>query len=162
MLSFFFGCLGATTQEDSPGWDPRYTYREPSTALKLYLLFLGIVCFVCFAKLIQIWRIAPPFALSRRIVDGNYSRRLKRLSKSLQQWIGLTFLGWGLWMSTSIYDVSGRLLEQKRIGGADIAFVSWDYSVILTMALSVVLFLFVSRWHMLNRIDWLESRKNQE
>jgi hypothetical protein len=162
MLSFFLGCLAAATQEDSPGLDPRYMYREPSTALKLYLLFLGIVCFVCFARLIKIWRIAPPFALSRRIGDANYQRLLTCLSKSLLQWIGLTFLGWGLYMSTSVYDVSGRLLDQKRIGRADIAFVSWDYAVILTMALSVVLFLFVSRWHMLNRIDWLESRKNQE
>jgi hypothetical protein len=27
MLSFFFGCLAAATQEDSPGWDPRSIYR---------------------------------------------------------------------------------------------------------------------------------------
>jgi hypothetical protein len=89
-------------------------------------------------------------------------RLLIGLSKSLQQWIGLTYLGWGLYMSTSVYDVSGRLLDQKRIGSADIAFVSWDYAVILTMALSVVLFLFVSRRHMLNRMGWLENRKKQE
>ncbi len=39
----------------------QYVIREPTTAFKIYVLFLVIVCVVVVAKLIRLWIVVPPF-----------------------------------------------------------------------------------------------------
>jgi hypothetical protein len=144
-------------QQDSAGWDLRYIYREPSTSFRLYLLFLLVVCIVASIRLIRIWRAAPPFRLSAEANSPAYLRLLQTSSTSLKQWIGCTFLAWGILTSTSLYDDCNRLLGQKVLGSGAILFVIEDYSAALTLALLVVLFLFLVLWHILNRIQHLPN-----
>jgi len=80
---------------------------------------------------------------------------LQASGTSLKHWIRCTFLVWGIFASISIYDVCDRLLDEKRVGSFVILFVVQDFSTALTMALLVVLFLFLVRWHMLERIEQL-------
>ena len=131
--------------------------REPSSSFKTYMLFLLVVCVVTSIKLIRGWRAAPPFRLSRQANNPSYLQLLQASCASLKQWISFTFLGWGIFASLSLYDVGDRLLDDKRIGSFVILFVIEDFSSALSMALLVVLFLFLARWHMLRRIEHLRN-----
>lgn len=138
-------------------WNPRYIIREPSTSWKLYLLFLLIVCLVTSVELLKAWRSAPPFRLSNEAGNPAYLRMLEASRTRLKQWIYCTFLAWGILISTSLYDVSNRLLGEKTIGSGVILFVLGDYADSLTMALLVVLFAFLARWHLVARIEHLRE-----
>lgn len=133
-------------------------WRQPSASFKLYLLFLLVACIVCAARVIRIWWIAPPFMLSRRSESTSYLRLLQKASNSTKQWITLTFLVWGIFMAITLYDVCTRLLGEKVIGSCDLVIVFADYSAILMLTLFAVLILFVARWHMLKRIDFLGNQ----
>jgi hypothetical protein len=141
--------------QESATWDLRRMTREPSTGMMIYVLFLFLVCIVTSVKLVRVWRAAPPFRLSRQASSPAYLELLETSSSSLKQWIGSTFLGWGIVASISLTDVCSRLLDDKGIGSSVILFVIQDFSTALTMALLVVLFLFLVRWQMLKRIEHL-------
>jgi len=143
--------------QESTTWDPRHIFRDPSTSFKTYVLFLLVVCVVASIKLIRVWHGAPPFRLSRQANSPSYPQLLQASSASLKQWISFTFLGWGIFASMSLYDVCDRLLDEKRIGSFVILFVIEDFSSAFSMALLVVLFLFLARWHMLRRIEHLRN-----
>ncbi len=127
--------------------------REPSTSMMIYVLFLFLVCIVTSVKLVRVWRPALPFRLSRQASSPAYLQSLESSSSSLKQWIGSAFLAWGIFASISLTDACNRLLANKTIGNFVILFVIQDFSMTLTMALLVVLFLFLVRWHMLKRIE---------
>jgi len=143
--------------QESVGWDPRYMTREPSTSLKIYMLFLFVACFVVAIKLIRIWRAAPPFRLSRQAGNPTYLQSLQASSTSLKQWIGCTFLGWGILFSISLHKVCDRLLDDESMGRFAILFAIQDFATTLTMALLVAVFLFLVRWHMLDRMERLRN-----
>jgi len=124
--------------------------------MKFYLLFLFVVCILASVKLVRVWRAAPPFRLSRKAGSPAYLQSLETSSTSLRQWIGSTFLAWGIFASVSLYDVCNGLLDSKSsIGSFVILFVIQDFSTTLTITLLVVLFLYLVRWHMLKRIERL-------
>lgn len=141
--------------QESGTWDLRYVDREPSNILKIYILFLLVVCIVTSVRLIRVWRAAPPFGLSRQAGNPAYLRLLHASSTSLRQWIGATFLGWGIFASVSLHDFCNGLLAEKSTGHGVISFAIQEFSTTLTIALLVVLFLFLARWHMLERIERL-------
>ncbi len=119
------------------------------------MLFLLVVCVVTGIKLIRAWRVAPPFRLSRQAGNPAYLQLLQAWSTSLKQWIGSTFLGWGILASISLYEVCDRLLDVKGMARFAILFVVQDFAVALVMALLVAVFLFLVRWHMLDRMQHL-------
>ena len=129
--------------------------REPSTAMKIYILFLFLVCIVTSVKLVRVWRAAPPLRLSRQASSPTYLQLLETSSRRLTQWMVSTFLAWGLFASISLTHVCNQLLNDKRMGQFVILFVIQDLSTTLTMALVTVLFSFLVRWHMLKRIEYL-------
>jgi hypothetical protein len=141
--------------QESLIFDYQHLIREPSTSFKLYVLFLLASCVVTGTKLIRVWRAAPPFRLSRRANSPEYLELLRRSRRSLKQWIGLIFLSYGILFSTSLYDVCNRLLGDNRWGSEAILLVVEDYATGLNMALWVVVFVFLARWHMLKRIERL-------
>jgi hypothetical protein len=141
--------------QESPTWDLRYIDRPLSTSMKMYVLFLFVVCILASVKLVRVWRAAPPFRLSRKAGSPAYLQSLETSSISLRQWIGSTFLAWGICASVSLYDVCNRLLESKGSIGSFVILFIQDFSTTLTMALLVVLFLYLVRWHMLERIERL-------
>jgi hypothetical protein len=144
-------------QEELVGWDLQNIHRQPSTSLKLYLLFLLFVCAVTTVKLLKAWQAAPPFRLSRQACNPTYLRGLEASSISLKHWIGCTILAWGILTSTSLYEVCNRLVGEKTIGSATFLVLLEDYSTVLSMALIVVLFVFLVRWHLLTRIERLRK-----
>lgn len=131
--------------------DPRYITREPSTGLNLYLVFLLTVCIMTILQILKAWRAAPPFRLSRRVNNLTYLKMLEASRTRLKQWIFCTFLAWGILTSISLYDVCSRL------GSGEFLFVLEDYATTLTMALLVILFAFLVRWHLVTRIEYLHK-----
>jgi hypothetical protein len=132
--------------------------REPSAGMNAYMLFLFITCVVTSIKLIKVWRIAPLFRLSRLVDRPHYLQLLLTSTSSLRLWIGLTFLGWGIFASVSLYKVCDKLLDENRIGNSVILFIIEDFSTAFTMTLLAVLFLFVVRWHLLKRIENVQAQ----
>jgi hypothetical protein len=96
-----------------------------------------------------------------RAGSAAFLQSLEISSTSLRQWIGLTLLAWGIFASVSLYHGCNRLLDSKSTGSFMILFVIQDFSTTLTMALLVVLFLYLVRWHMLKRIERLRHMPGQ-
>src|ERR1700687_5166441 len=141
--------------QESSTWDLRQLTGRPSTSEEIYILFLLLVCIVTSVKLVRIWRAAPPFRLSRQASSSGYLVLLETSSSSLKQWIGSTFLGWGIFASISLTEVCNRLFDNQRIENSMILLIIRDFSTALPMALLVVIFSFLVRWHMLKRIEHL-------
>jgi hypothetical protein len=140
--------------DESVGWDP--VVQEPSIAFRLYLLFLVIACSVTVVRLIRIWLAVPPFS-SKGASDPDYIKLLRKSSLSLFHRIGCTFLGWAILCATTLYVVCRGLLDEKATGWAVIQFMIRDISLELGMALWVVSFIFLVRWHVSNRIERLRD-----
>ena len=134
-------------------WDPRAITSTPSVSLKLYMLFLLVVCIVTSIKLVRLWRMAPPFRAQRQRDNSAYLSLLQSSAASLKQWISFTYLGWGVFASISLYNLCNQLLDDKRVGGLMVVFLVREFSTTLTMALLVALFAFLAQWHMSRRIQ---------
>ena len=141
--------------DESLGWDP--VVQEPSIAFRLYLLFLVIACSVTVVRLIRIWLAVPPFWCSKRASDPDYIKLLRKSSLSLLHWIGCTFLVWAILCATTLDVVCRGLLDEKATGWAVIQFMIRDISLELGLALWVVSFIFLVRWHVSNRIERLRD-----
>jgi hypothetical protein len=94
-------------------------------------------------------------ASSPRANDPVYLKLLLTSSRSLSQWIGCTFLAWGILVSTTLYEVSRGMMNEKVTGRLIILSEIRELSTALSMALLVALFVFLVRWHVLARIDGL-------
>src|SRR5208282_6736948 len=123
---------------------------HPATSLssRLYALFLLVVCVITIIKLVRIWRHAWPFRLARQAKNPAYLGLLQATSSSVTQWTLCTFLAWGILMTISLSDDCVRLSNQRVIGTWIILDIIQDYAGILTATLSIVLFLFLIRWHL--------------
>lgn len=136
-------------------WDYRRMWDGPSPYLWLYLLFLLLACIVAIAKLLRVWRVAPPFKLSTVTDRSAYARTLRASASSLQRWIGATFFSWAILVSFNVINVGQRILEQREPWGASVLIVIMSYSEALSGALLVALLLYLIRWHILKRIEYL-------
>jgi hypothetical protein len=130
-------------------------HSTPSTAVKLYVLFLVVVCVVTAIKLARLWIAVPPFRLNRKTLNPDYLRRLENAQTSLKQWMVATLLVGGIFVSVSVYDVCNRLLDQKRFGDLLIIFIIAEFSTALSSCLIVVLFILLVRWHIIKRLERL-------
>jgi hypothetical protein len=145
-------------QESTSGaWDLRTIYAEPSGSTKIYVLFVFVVFIVTSIKLMKVWRAAPPFRLSRRAQNPIFLEFLQRSATSLKQWIGFTFIGWGIYASMSLYHLCNELLALKSLAGFIVLYDIGEFVTGLTMALLVVLFAFLARWHIVKRIERLSN-----
>jgi hypothetical protein len=71
--------------------------------------------------------------------------------------MGFALLGWGLVASTDAYQACNHLLSAKAIGTTLILLEIRDSSAHLSLALLVALFLFLTQWHLQNRIERLSE-----
>jgi hypothetical protein len=138
-------------------WDIRTICYAPSTKLKLYVLFLLVVCIVTSIKLARLWIAAPPFRLSRQAHNPAYLQKLESAKDSLRQWMAVTLLVWGIFTCVSVYDVCNRLLDQKAFGGLLLISLVADFSTALVVCLVVVLYSLLVRWHLIKRIERLHK-----
>lgn len=143
--------------QETVTWDPQNMIVEPSIGQKTYVLFLVVVCVVTIIKLIRIWRVALPFRLSTQANNPSYLKLLRVCHRSLCHWIGCIFLAWAILSSTAIYNFCHGMLSEKVTGRIVILFAIRDFFTSLSMALWVVLFVFVVRWHASSRIERLRD-----
>jgi hypothetical protein len=134
-------------------WDPIYVDGAPSTISKIYVLFLFFACVVTLFNLVRVCRTVPPFSNKIPIVPSAYVKMLQTCACRFGRWIGLIFLAWGLLTSTSVYNLCRGLLVEKTTGRNQILLMIQDFSTTLIPALGVVLFVFLPRWRILDRID---------
>ena len=138
-------------------WDLQQIYREPSTSVKIYVLFLLVVCIVTSVELFRAWRVAPPFRLSRQVGNPSYPKMLEASRTRLRQWILCIFLAMGILTSINLSDVCNLMLGEKTMGHGLILFAFRDYGADLTLGFLAVLFAFLVRWHFLARIERLHG-----
>jgi|SRR5215469_4010374 len=100
--------------QETSTWDLRSLSPPFLPGGGLYLLFLFAACLSATAKLVKLWRAAPPFRLERQEKNPAYLQMLEVTSGSLRQWTICTFLAWGLLASVGLYDFCNRLLGEKR------------------------------------------------
>ena len=146
--------------QETTTWDLRHAYPPFSDGLRVYTLFLFSVGFVYLVKLTRVWRNAPPLRLSRQKGNLAYVRYLEDASSGLNHWMGLIPLVWGIYASTHLYNVCAGLQMSKVVSHQTILFILQDFSTGLSMTLLVMLFLFLVRWHLLRRVQFL-SRANK-
>src|SRR5215469_523149 len=137
--------------QETSTWDLRSLSPPFLPGGGLYLLFLFAACLSATAKLVKLWRAAPPFRLERQEKNPAYLQMLEVTSGSLRQWTICTFLAWGLLASVGLYDFCNRLLGENAVRRFEILFAIEGFSTALTMALLMMLFLFLLRWHILRR-----------
>lgn len=141
-------------------WDLRQLYWEPP-GFRYYFLFLLLVWGVTGTKIIKIWR-----RLRRAETQGwqsgaGYDRELRTSVLTLLRWTGLTLLGWGLFMSVSIGDVSASLLADSAKGKIQVLLFVRGYAPTLTMALVTATVLYLVHRSLWKRIETVaQSGKN--
>lgn len=138
-------------------WDLRNMTREPSIGFRLYMLVALVACVAGIIQLSRIWRAAPPFRLSRQFDSPLYLRTLQTTSSSFQQWMGFTFLLWGLLASVSASSTCFRLYGEKVNTTIEILSATTDCVVALNLALFTVTFLYLMRWQVVTRIESLRK-----
>jgi len=139
------------------GWDVRTIYVHVPASWRIYVLFLLTVCIVTLVKLLRVWLGALPFRLSRKAGDRAYLSYLQTLATSLNHWIAFTYLGLGTYVGFDVYDAFGRILDQKLLGTYAALATVQQLAGAFTMALAVILFAFLVRWHVVNRIAHLQT-----
>lgn len=120
---------GAMSQEPVT-FDLRNVIDGTSRTMEIYTFLFLVAIIVTAVEVVRVWWVAPPFRLSRRAGNPSFLMTLAGSMHSLQRWSKCTLLGWGMFTSLRITDLS-KLLPQ------------------------VVLLSFLSRWHMLKRIEYL-------
>jgi len=128
--------------------------REFWVGYKIYIWFL-LLTFVWTAyRMLRVWYRVPPFFVRlQQSKDPGYLKLLEYSTRSFARWSGLVFLGWGLVTATTIYRTSYDLQREGVINAAEFLSPVGDLSASLCAALWVVLFLYLARWHLLNRIE---------
>jgi hypothetical protein len=104
-------------------------------------------------NLARVWRAVLPFSKKSAPVPCAYVKMLQACASRFGRWIGLIFLAWGLLTSTSVYNLCRGLLLEKTTGRNQILLMIRELSMALIPALWVVLFLYLSRWHILARLE---------
>jgi hypothetical protein len=138
-------------------FDIRDLTPESWLGFKVYVLFLLVALIMTSVKLLRIWRTAPPFKLSRQSNNIAYLKLLETSSGSISRWLGCSLLAWGLLASISVTTFCNNCLTATQVGRTVMLFAVREFSVNLSAALLVALFLFLARWHILARIERLRD-----
>jgi len=137
-------------QEVYVGWDPMMMIVEPSTRFTTLTVALVVVWVVGLAKLLRVWRGAPPFLVRRRFGDSTYLQSLEEVRISVTQWIGLTFFATGFFLVLAI-----PAIWDLREKGVSVHFPVRELSAGLGEGLITAWGLFLLRWHVIRRISAL-------
>lgn len=138
-------------------WQLRFMILKPSSAslnLKLYVLFLFLVCIFTTIKLVRVWRIVAPFSGRHPGPNLAYRGFLRASAASMQHLISLTYLAMGIFASVTVYGISDHFLANE---GTDITLAITALirrlSSALTVALFVSLYAFLVRWYFTERLE---------
>ena len=136
--------------QESVVWEP--ITREPSKSLEIYILFLVVVCVATIIRLARVWVGAPPFLISRQVKNPDYLRLLRISANSLSHWMGCTLIAYALLDCAAVSNICRGIQGEKLTPWAVFLIAVPDFSRALSMALWVVLFVYLVRWHLSSRI----------
>jgi hypothetical protein len=142
-------------------FDLRGMIDGSSTKSEIYTFFFMVAIMVTAAKVVRVWKIAPPFRLSRQASNPAFLVTLENSVHSLKRWSECALLGWGLLTALTITDLCSRLFYERTTGWPLIVSFVRELSVALTMAILIMLFSLFARWHMLKRIESLRGQASQ-
>jgi len=138
-------------------WDLRSIPHESTSAERALVFFFLIAVAVAAANLIRIWRMAPPFLVSRQAGNQSFLRQLRQSTRSTSQWMELTLLFYCLLIRFDLYHECSALLAPGRILAIDVVYLLQNVLVLLEMGLLLMLLLFLVRWHFFSRIESVKS-----
>lgn len=128
--------------------------REFWIGYKIYIWFLLVTFTWTAYRMLRVWYRVPPFFVRLpQSKDPGYFKLLEQSTSSFARWSGLVFLGWGLVAATAICRMSLDLQRAGAINASEFLSPVGDLSASLSAALWVGLFLYLARWHLLNRIE---------
>jgi len=144
-------------QQPEVMWDYTQMIREPSLAVKLYVLFVFGSSLVAAVKLIRSWIILPPFrrAAPESLVD--ILSAFDRPALSLRRWMNLNALAWGLVTCYGLLTALQGLSSQRLTGPSLLAWLAFDLLQPLPLFLWAVTILFLLRWHLLWRAERISA-----
>lgn len=150
-------------QESAAGtWDLRTVCNFYSLWFELYVAYLVAAGLAVFYKLIRLWSTTPPFFLKKRLNDDAYLKRLESMKISLTQWALFTLAVSALFVSYQTYDDSLHLLISKSINMSALIILIGERATELFPAFAIVLFTLLVRWHVIRRIEYLESARSPQ
>jgi len=143
------------TQNDV-GWDFVSVQREPTLAIKVYVLVVLASFIVAAVHLVKFWRSARILKRFDGNLDFDALLPLRDRALSLKRWIVLNILAWGVVAVYGVGNITKGIGSQKSIGAALLLDIFWDLCQPLILLQWAVLVLFLVRWHMLWRIERFE------
>jgi len=120
---------------------------------RIYLLFQFITCCWTLAKVLRIWFRVPPFtARAQTSSDPHYFVTLQHSAVSISRWTGLVLLACCFVAALAIARMASNL-PQFSVAVSEVLATVRDLSASLAAALCVTVFLYLTRWHLLLRIE---------
>jgi hypothetical protein len=146
--------------QESATWDLRTIEGETSTAMKLYVLFILFACIVPCVELCKAWRKWWPFERGPRASRAAYINMLETSRTRLKLWSQCVVLSFAILTSIQLTNVCKGLQASKNIPLTVMLSLIGESATNLTMALLVVFFAFLVRWHFLSRIERLSVTRD--
>lgn len=140
-------------ESSSTNWDLRTMMDGGSASLRPYALVLLIVCTVIILRLVSLWWKAPPFRAERQRDNPAYPRLLRSSSASLKRWISLLYLAWGICASRDVFQLCDSWMANKLWSISVLVPAVRELADILTVTLSVGLFVLLIQWHISWRLE---------
>lgn len=138
--------------------DPQTVNAPLSIGAKLYILLLFASCVAAIIKLFRIWRVALPFKFSRKQISAAYLRQLQASALSIRQWMGFTLITWAVLASFRLTEICRYVLYARAVPHTDVIMSDLvENATYLSMALLVVAFLYIIRWHLLTRGECIRT-----
>jgi hypothetical protein len=138
--------------QDQPttSWDISQTTHAPPITSKLYILYLLVTCVVVAVKLAGAWNQAARLRASEQQLRTVRIQRILAQITSLKRWMWLTVLGCALCLSVDIVSDLNRFLtyHSDLEHPSSALFLLSDYFAVFTMALFVITFVYLVRWHL--------------
>lgn len=141
-------------QESGGMTSPMSIDRELWIGYKIYIWFLLATVVWAARRMLRVWYRVPPFLVRpQQSREPGYLKLLELSTTSFARWTGLVVLGWVVIAATEVSRTSFDLQREVAIGAADFISPVGDLSASLCAGLWVVLFLYLARWYLDNRIE---------
>ena len=147
-------------QQTEVQWDFLTMQREPTLAIKLYVLVALVSLVAAAVHFIGSLRTARALRHSGPKLDFSALQPFRNRARSLKQWMLLDCLAWAVVTTEGLGNIIKGIHAQKFVGSPLMLDVCWDLFQPLIILLWVVSVLFLVRWHVLWRTERFEMCLN--
>jgi hypothetical protein len=144
-------------QETGTQWDLRSCPPPLSTGDRLFIFFMLAVTVVAALKFFQVLRVARTFRRASQPDISRYGTFLKHSARSMLQWVFVPFFVWGFLAAVHLYQLSIGLIAEKHPSATVVLFTLGEILPELEMAILVSFLFFLGRWHVLKRLEKIDS-----